>query len=142
MNIGNRKYRVVTCGAVFCSLLIVGCAPKNALVGKWKPKATGAVNDPIAKLNLIMEFRPDGTTTSSMDIGPRHASVTGTYTVTGDIIKISGTSAAISGMPEGTRRGSGFKAEETDKFKLNGDSLILTKTVGANQAEIEFQRMN
>ena len=136
----NRVFGLIVALAATATVLS-GCGGKNNIVGKWKSKKAPAGQATTTFLTLggmMKEFKPDGIEVTTVAIGPISVSYDGTYKVTGDSLSetikpsvVNGTSLPIEN----------FTGEHTSKFKLDGNSLILTSSVGSVSVKTEYERV-
>src|SRR4051812_25751963 len=131
----NRVFGFIIILAAATAVLS-GCGAKNNLVGKWKPKTTtGQGANPFAALNMVKEYKADGTEVTTMSMGPTSMSMDGTYTVSGDTLNetIKDPMAGGVSMPI-----PGLSGAHTSKFKIDGDTLTLTSSNGPVNMNLEF----
>ncbi|MBV9852532.1 MAG: hypothetical protein JO250_22940 [Armatimonadetes bacterium] len=119
----NKMRRSLAVVLLLAGTLAAGCAHKNTVVGAW----SGTTNTPQgATVKTTFTFTEDGkeTMTAQVSGGPMTMSVggSGTYTVSGTSLTQTFNTVNLNGRSAPVQAKS-----ETDQFKLDGDTLTLTK---------------
>ncbi len=125
------KSRLLWTGVIvgLVGLLTTGCM-KKSVVGKW----SGSLSMPGAigpSVNAILEYKPDGTETITINEAGRTFVANGKYTVKDDTLMETMSSISTRGRTYSMPPQSS-KAKSTH-FKLDGDNLILS-TPGVSQS--------
>ena len=121
----GMKFRFlgVSAIALLLGLSIAGCA-KKSIVGKWSgdvplPGSRGTVN-------AIVEFKPDGTLTSTVSKGGMTVLVQENYTIKDSVITETATSISVNGstVPLPPQQAQ----PQTATFNIDSDTLKLTNS--------------
>jgi len=129
--------------AVLVCLILVGCAPKPTIVGKWKMDTSsmpGAKNDLAAGMAkglssmFSFEFKADNTYSGAM--------MEGTYTVSGNTVTLMTTK--VMGMDVSKMGAKSNTAPQTGELSADGKTLTIHTKPSAgstgSQSDIKLVR--
>jgi len=139
---------VALIGGVFFFALSDGGFPSfgrndTAIVGEWR--RSGVLDGLPAATSAVYHFDIDGTVVrvsgmtflDSINITTK----TGTYTANNGILSINWTSRTVTETDGRTRNEAVTQANVSHPFRINGDTLIVTReTMGGNDRDFEYTR--
>jgi uncharacterized protein (TIGR03066 family) len=116
---------IVAAVIILAIVLRLVLTPKNSIVGKWKMKGASVTGrDNASDLDVVKEFKADGTETFTIGTGGSTIVQQGTYTVSGDAVTETLHGATGAGA-------AGAERPHTSHFAIENGVLTFTITSGA-----------
>jgi hypothetical protein len=134
----KKKGLIIGAVVLLIAALIVrfAVASKNTLVGAWRMKGISAADGSAAsRIDVIKEFKADGTETLTVGTGPESVVQNGTYTVAGDVLTevLHSASNVRAGKADGPH---------TTHFTIAGNVLTLNISSGIAHTSEDYERVH